>query len=570
MVGRDGALGDLRRQLEQTGDGKRFVLVGGEPGIGKTRLASEFATEAHVAGATVLFGRASEGLAAPYLPFVEALQHFFEHASPAQLEEVEEQTRELQRIVPAARGGPGSGRGGSSSGAEQFVLFAAAASLLGRIAARAPLVLVLDDVHWADEGSLRLLEYLFTGHGEFNALVVATFRTTEVVADGPLERTLTQLGRERPVPRIELEGLSDAETLAMITDLVGHGLKDVEVELAAKLQREARGNPLFLAELVRSLIASRTLVEEDGRWKLADRLDEIQISPTLTGIIGRRVQGLGESARSILAFAATIGLEFDPGLVARAADADAVELAEVWDAAERAGLVRSGAAGEPFSFAHPLVGRAIQEGLGPGRRGAVNRRVAEAIEASPDSGDAARLASHWAGAVPSDPARARAAAAAAGRQALDRFDGDGAASWYRRALGMFAADQQEGAARCRCLIGLGVAQRQVGDAAFRETLLEAARLAERLGDRDLLVDACLANFRGFSSASGTVDAERVAMLEAALRGVGEDPTPAGPTCLPASPSSSPSPANGSDACGSATRPWRSPARAATPRLWPRS
>ena len=521
MEGRVTSLETLEAELAGARDGKRLITVGGEPGIGKTRLASEFAARARAEGAIVLYGRSSAGPDPPYGPFADALGHYLKHASSETL--LEDEVQELARIAPGVGGGlPGLAVADTSvTGAQQFVLFGAVASVLERASQDALLVFVLEDLHWADEGSLLLLRYLMTGPAEISMLVVGTYRSTEVATDGPLAHTLAELSRDQEVSRVDLAALSQEDALLLLTKVAGRGLKGSDADLAGALHRESGGNPLFLTELVRALLAAGAIREDRGGWSFDEELRAIRLPSTLTEVIQQRVARLGSGVGDALRVAAVVGQEFDPELVERALDRSSDEMSEVWDAAERAGLIVEAEAGR-FGFNHPLVERTLYEELGSRRRGALHRRLAEAIEAPGREGDVAEIASHWAAAVPAAPAKARLWAARAGRHALDRFDGSGGVEWYRRALELHGrSGEDDERTRCKLLIGLGTGQRQLGDPGFRDTLLEASRLAERLEDSELLVEAALLNNRGFACTSGQIDEERLAILESALRAVGD-------------------------------------------------
>jgi hypothetical protein len=202
MAGLEAELGDLRAALAGAEGGRRLALVEGAAGSGKTRLVSELAGEAHAGGAIVLLGRGSEGLAKPYLPFVEAFGDCVERLSPELLAGSPE-LAELSRLVPEAGEllGPSSPRG-ESPASKQFFLFRSALSLLRLVSSDAPLLLVLEDLHWADESTLLMLQYLLTGRGDFRGLVVATARPG--AAEAPLARAVARLEREPGFSRIEL------------------------------------------------------------------------------------------------------------------------------------------------------------------------------------------------------------------------------------------------------------------------------------------------------------------------------------------------------------------------------
>ena len=521
MEGRDADLGALAAELARAHERRHLALVAGEPGIGKTRLVSEFAGDAQANGAIVLYGRSNDGPDPPFGPFVEALGHYLRHGPDDAIDA--EVRAELARIIPEAgrRLSPPEVAADADTGSEQFVLFGAVATLLARAARDGPLILVLEDLHWADQGTLLLLRHLMTGAEEVSMLVIGTYRPTDVATDDPLAAAIAELARERQVSRHRLSALAPEDALLLLTELAGHGFQGSDAELAVALHRETGGNPLFLTELVRALLAAGSIRVEEGRWSIDDELRSTALPGSVTEVIQQRVAALGDEVRHALAAAAVIGQEFDPELVERALDRGCEEMGERWDAAERAGLVLETEPGL-LGFNHPLVQRALYDGLGSRSRGQLHRRVAEAIEVLDRSEDAAELARHWCRAAPAEPGRARLWAARAGRHALDRYDGNAARHWYEKALKLHErSGEEDERTRCELLVGLGAAQRQVGDQRFRETLLDGARLADRLDCSELLVQAALLNNHGFASVSGAVDAEKVAVLEAALRAVGD-------------------------------------------------
>jgi tetratricopeptide (TPR) repeat protein len=520
MQGREMSLEQLASELERAGRSKRLTLIGGESGIGKTRLASEFAARAHGDDAIVLYGRSSDGPDPPYRPFGEALAHYLEHAPDSAL--VEDEARQLASVFPELTERAPADREERVAGAEQFVLFGAVAAFLERISRDAPLVLILEDLHWADEGTLLLLRHLIAGPADIRALIVGTYRPAEAAVDGPVAHAFAELSREHACSRLGLEALSREDALLLLTNVAGHGLRGADADLAEALHRESAGNPLFLTELVRALLDAGSIRLEDGKWNIEGDVRDTQLPRTLTELIEHRVTSYGPDVSEALAAASVLGQEFDPELIERAMDRDPGELDDAWDAAERAALLVEADSGR-LGFTHPLVARVLYAGLGPRRRGSWHRRIAESLEELGRPVDSPEIARHWADALPPEPARARLWAARAGLYALDRFDGSTAAGWYRRALDLHdrCADPDD-RVLCELLIGLGGAQRQLGDPAFRDTLLEASRLADGCGERELLVQAALLNNRGFAGTSGELDEERIAILEAALRATGQD------------------------------------------------
>jgi tetratricopeptide (TPR) repeat protein len=522
FVGRAAELARLEPLLTSAAHGGRqVILLGGEPGIGKSRLARELAVAAHSRGATVLQGRCDEDLRMPYQPFVEALSHLVEHAADAVLERhVDEHGGELGRLVgalgrrlpdaPAPRHPDGDGD------TERYLLFSAVVGLLNAEQAQRPVVLFLDDIQWADTPTLLLLRHLVASDLRLRLTVIATFRSTEFDDEHPLAKLLADLHREPGVTRADLGGLEAEAVAELARDASGHELDGASMDAARTLQRRTSGNAFFVTEMLR----------HHGNDLLA-----AQMPGSVRDVLERRLQRLGDSVREPLAAAAVIGQEFDLELVGAMLEEDVDTIVEAVDAAAEAALVVAPRRpGDRYAFAHGLIVTTLYEALGPARRGRLHRRAAMALEelCGDGSGTVAtsrvsELARHWLNAEPADLERALRYTQLAGEHAVSQLAPDDGVRWYRQGLDLF--EQLDGAddtTRFELLVGLGDAQRQAGDPEFRTTLLEAAALARRMQDGPRLVRAVLANNRGFVSASGVVDDERLHALEDALVAVGED------------------------------------------------
>jgi AAA ATPase domain len=505
-VGRQGELEVLLDAFAavRAGD-RRVVLLTGEPGIGKTRLAAEAGIAAQAQGALVLYGRTDEGLTLPYQAFAEALGDLVTGAPQEVLESAGSALGELASLVPAVRErhAPEAGHGG-----ERYVLFGAVGSLLSAASARHPVVLVLDDLHWADVPTILLLHHLLAVPSRPRLLLIVTFRPTDVPENSELAASLVRLRRDERVEEVGLAGLREADVLDLVHELAGARLGEGEHAYARALHRETDGNPLFVVEMVRDVGSGA----------------EPSAPASLRELIAARAAGLGAAALAVLEAASVVGREFDTRLLERVAEVDGERIADVLDRAERAALVVP-VDGRPgrFAFQHLLIGHTLYEHLGAARRALLHRRVGEALEElgdEPTAAGAAEVARHWVGASPPDRERALRYAELAGRHALREIDPEAALRWLGQALELHGPAHD--GRRCSLLIGLGVAQRKHGDPAFRETLLEAARLARHLGEPKLLVRAAVENTRGFVSDAGDVDTERVAMLEAALEAAGPE------------------------------------------------
>jgi hypothetical protein len=293
------------------------------------------------------------------------------------------------------------------------------------------------------------------------------------------------------------------------------------IALRDALRAETGGNPFFVREILRHLAETGAIYQHDGRWVMRTDLRAAGLPVSVREVIGRRVAMLGAESERLLSLAAVIGRDFDLRLLTIVARSDEDAVIDHCDAAVAAAILRP--TDDPFryTFAHALIEHTLYDSLSPARRARAHYAVAEAIEArlSGDPGErAGELAHHWAAAVqPAETGKAVHYAGLAGQRALDQLAPDEALRWFTQAIelvhGNPAFDAREHA---RLLIGLGCAQRQCGVAAYRETLLDAAHVADAIDAGDLLVRAALENNRGWFSALGETDSERIAVIDRAI------------------------------------------------------
>ena len=514
------------------GGGCETLLISGEAGLGKTTLAAEAARAAFGEGCCVLFGHCEEDLATPYQLFAEALMHFAAHADERQLRACADQHgAELTRLVPALAdripGLPPSKA--TDPDTERYLLFAAVVGLLAALSRSRPVVLVLDDLQWADQGSLLMLRHLATSGQVTRVLVIGTYRDAGLGGSHPLTEALAALHRQGRLSRIELAGLDDAEVVALLEAAAGYTLDDAGMSLAHAVHRETDGNPFFVSEMLRHLSETRAIYRDaTGRWAAAGALEQMALPESVRVVIGARVARLGQDAARALSVAAVIGRDFDLDLLALATATSEDELIDVLDAAAAVALVRElpGVAGR-YSFAHALIQHTLYEDLGPTRRARAHRQVAGALEMLCGDHPGTRvgeLARHWSSATqPGGLAKAIRYSREAADAALEALAPQDALRYYAQALALSGrAADPDPILSLDLTVGLGTAQRQTGDPAYRDTLLGAARRAAVLGETDRLVRAALAGDRGFYSTVGTANAANVEVLETALASLPAD------------------------------------------------
>ncbi len=320
FVGRDLESGCLTTAWKQSLENqRRAVLVAGEPGAGKTRLVRELAGTARAAGATILFGRCDEELGLAYQPFVEALEHFVSTCDGDVLDRhVAVFGGELTRIVAdLAHHVPGVAEPlRKDPEVERHRLFEAVAHLLTLADEGGGVVLILDDLHWADKGTLLLLRHLLRSGEAMALLVLGTYRDTDLVRTHPLAEMLADFRRHDDIERLTLSGLDVAGVEAFVEAAAGQQLNDDGVSLADAVHRETEGNPFFVGQVLRHLAESGALFQRDGSWTFDGDVGNLGIPEGVREVIGRRLTRLPDTVNRVLRTAAVIGREFDLRLVA--------------------------------------------------------------------------------------------------------------------------------------------------------------------------------------------------------------------------------------------------------------
>ena len=455
FVGRERELALVRERWGATPAGAGGVVVlAGEAGVGKTRLAARFAAAAHAGGATVLHGRIDEETVVPYQPFVEALRHYAAHGRDPGGE------RDLEALAPLVPELGGGERAPEPPTGERenrrYRLFEAVATLLGQAASARPLLLVVEDLQWAGRPTLLLLRHVVRRLHGAPLMVLVTLRDGEAEPGGAPARLLADLSREQVVRRVALSGLDEAETAALVGD----------AELARTLQGRTAGNPFFIEEMLRSL--AEMPEEPTG------------VPEGVKDLVSRRLSRLEPATVEALTAAAVLGRDFRLATLEAMVGRPAEELLEALEEALRAGVVLEDAANvDRFAFGHALVRETLYDAPAAARRARLHLRAGQALEAS--GAPAGELAHHFFAAREVGGAEAAVAhGAEAARQAVAAHAYEEAAWHLEQALvALELARPDDELARAELLIALGDVRWQASEPGARAAFDEAAELARR-------------------------------------------------------------------------------------------
>src|SRR5438876_221263 len=527
FVGRHHELVELRAGLEDAATRRgRFFLVVGEAGIGKTRLVEELAREAAERGHLVLWGRCWEGEGAPpYWPWIQVIRTYLRIARSDGLPRVAGGAGApyLAQLVPELGGlqSPAPSVPRQSEHA-RFYLFDAVVTFLQSRPDHTPLVLVFDDLQWADAPSLLLLQFLVHELRDTAMLVVATYREIEARQNPHVADILGALARDgRHLP---LRGFGEEEVALFIEGKTG---RSASAALVRAVHRETEGNPFFVDEIVHLLAAEEALERQDATVARG-----LPVPQGVREAIRRRLAPLPAPCRDALTLASVVGREFGLGAVQHACGLGADALLDVLGPAlGREILVRDPRRAGRYRFAHALIRETIYEELGAAERARLHGRIGEVLETlhqRDPTPHLATLAHHFLEAVPAGGAeKAITYSTRAARYAEASLAYEDAAVLFERALEVLAegrpADARE---RCELLLARGGAQWKAGDGhGARETFRQAAEIARRVGDPALLARSAL-GFAGEGSRllwvrSGVVDQPRIELLQEALDGLGE-------------------------------------------------
>ena len=379
FVGRAAELGELDAALARAaaGDGAT-VLIGGAAGIGKTRLIGEVAAAARARGATVLAGRCIQliGAGLPYLPVVDALRPLC--GSP-RLADLVPDLRELPRLVAGlVEGAPPPPETDTRAGS-RVRLFSEVLAVLDRLSADAVVVLVLEDLHWADESTLDLMAYLAHAVPGRRVLFVASYRSDEAGPGAHLQEFVANLVSAHDVRARELEPLSREEVAAI---LAADGGGELPEAMAEAILARAQGNPFFARELIAAAARGQTT-----------------LPPALRDVLLAKAARMDATGRHVLRVTATAGRDISYSLLAAVVPVDELTLAEALRQAVEREVLEPDHATRSFRFRHALFAEAIYDSLLPGERELLHEHLARALTEEPGltapGAEAAEPAHHW-------------------------------------------------------------------------------------------------------------------------------------------------------------------------------
>ena len=384
FVGREEETAELGQLLESArlGHGS-LVLIGGEPGVGKTRLCEEILADAGEQQMLVLTGHSYEGEGIqPFIPFVESLEAAsrnvprtnFRAALGEAAPEIAKLMPELRRIfpdIPEPMQLPPE--------QQQRYLFNGFREFIRRLSGQTPVVWLLDDLHWAEESSLLLLQHLAQEIDGLPVLVLGTYRDVDLEVGKPFEKALSQLVRQRLARRITLRRLPQASVGDLLESLAGSQPPD---SLVRVIYHETEGNPFFVEEVFEHLSEEGKLFDEEGRWKSDLKTGDLEVPEGVRLVIGRRLERLSPEAPGILSAAAVIGRVFDLGTLESLEGLDPDAVLDAIEEAESAKLIAPVSAGrEPsYRFTHELIRHTLLVGLSIRRRQRTHLRIAEVLE----------------------------------------------------------------------------------------------------------------------------------------------------------------------------------------------
>jgi hypothetical protein len=499
FVGREQELRQLQSAFDAALSGQdSLAMVVGEPGIGKTSLCEQLATYVAVRGGRALVGHCYEegSLSLPYLPFVEAMRSYVLTREPDDLrKDLGSGAAEVARLISEVRdrlhvelrpsGDPEDDR---------WRLLQAVSGFLRNASGVQPLLMILEDLHDADRGTLDLLLHLSRNVQGARLLIVGTYRDVEVDRSHPLSSALAELRRSGTFMRVPLRGLTVDEVQRMMSIVRG---QEVPWSRAEEIHRQTEGNPLFVQEVLRYLVEEGIVVREGGRYLLTD--SDAGIPEGLRDVVGKRLSRLSEKTNQVLSVAAVIGREFRLDVLQHVAGLPEEELyVALEEATERAVVEQRQAVGTVgFRFTHAFFRQTLYEEIFVPRRIRLHQNVGKALEEIYGrrlDEHAAELAEHFVQSTePADLTKALRYSEAAAERAMQVFAYGEAVRHLEQALRtQEVLDPDDRTKHCDLLLRLGEALGPAGEPqrVFDDAAEQALALAEALGDDSRAAGIC--------------------------------------------------------------------------------
>jgi class 3 adenylate cyclase len=525
FVGREAELGSARGVLEDALAGQgRLLLVSGDPGIGKTRTAEQLATYARVRGARVYWGRCYETRGQPpYWPWSEAIRGYVMESDPVGLRwQLGPRAADIARIVPElAERLDIEVPDQIETEQARFRLFDSVATFLTDASKARPTVIVLDDLHWADEPSLHLLSFITRRMADSGLLLVGTYRDVELGRHHHLAETLENLAGSDCVRRVGLRGLAPG-AIADYIELTA-GVDRPPADLAQAIAEQTGGNPFFIGEVVR-------LMASEGRLGESAARREVRIPQGVRQVVGRRLDHVSPVANEVLGIASIYGRDFSGEVIEAVSERPATEVRSALDEAVESRLIEA-RPNDPghYTFSHALVRETLLAEIPTAKRVRLHGLIAEALEKHSDDDDdrhLSELAHHFLEAAPlGEVDRAIDYATRGAVRAAQRFAHEDAANLYEKALETLEmAPPVDPVRRLDLLLELGTAQiraSRLGEA--RQTLVRAATVARELDRPEDLARAALQIC--LISVAGVVDESLIDLLSEALDAIGPQDGP---------------------------------------------
>jgi AAA ATPase domain len=519
FVGRDDELKRAHEAFDRATQGQgSLLMVVGEPGIGKTALCEQLAAQVLEHGGHTLVGHSYEegSLSLPYLPFIEAIRSYVLDGEPDQLKrELGSGAPEMARIISEIRdrlrielrpaGDPEDDR---------WRLFNAVADFLRAAAETQPLLLILEDLHWADRGTLDLLLHVARNLRGSRLLVVATYRDVEVDRAHPLSSALIGLRQIGEVPRILLRGLTPDEVRRLVSAITG---QDVRWSLAEGLHRQTEGNPLFIQEVLRYLVEEGLVVRQEGRWEgrwrtTGESPPETILPEGLRDVVGKRLSRLSPECNRLLSIAAVVGRDFRLDTLQAVAGVGDEAVLSGLEEALRIGVLeeRARPGAIQYRFTHAFFRQTLYEEMMAPRRLRFHQEVARVLEqqfAGNLDEHAMELAEHFSQSTDSaDLAKAVEYGEQAARRAVEVYAYTDAVRLLEQALQLQdLVDRDDQARQCDLLLALGAALRPAGESLrmVREVAPRALAFAEAVSDPTRAARACQSALDGIQAYAGS-------------------------------------------------------------------